>query len=359
MEKYTSKTENVVALKWTQANTGEFVDFITTEAPGEIYIITSGPILRLYRNNTYTCFRINQWAVKGEEGQLYPLSDSDFFEKFQLADEAKDVLALQVDELEGKYTIVSELLEKEKEEVARLTHVIDRDRYIVAAGIVAIETSLKARSWTLEGRGPYEWDDDDYRKEFGIWMTEVYNTTDILHRVSFDKTDCTTDPERIQAARNAAQEIIKQPIRHREMIAADLGLFDVRDAEIAKLKHQLFEVQTELAKYKPNYNNGFCNKCGYFGEVVDNGNHKRPDGSDCPYLIAKTIPVDKLTPEFINISIETIVMMCKALGSIDPNVLITTLQQRMKYELVIEVLQLGIERGKITYNLNGFIVAVN
>lgn len=250
------------------------------------------------------------------------------------------------------------LLKEAVSELERLEHVIDRDRYIVAAGIVAIETSLKARSWTLEGRGPYEWDDDDYRKEFGIWVNEVYNTTDILRRVSFDKTDCTTDPYRIQAARDAAKEIINKPIKHRQMIAADLGLFDTRDAEIIKLKNQLLESQTELTKYKPNYNNGFCNKCGYFGEVVDNGNHKRPDGTECHYLIGKITPVDKNTPEFINTSIETVVMMCKVLGSIDPNVLIAVLQQRMTINLVIEVLQCALERCEITYDSQGFIVAV-
>ena len=275
-----------------------------------------------------------------------------------MIDEVKDALALQVDELEGKYTIVSELLEKERAEVARLMHVIDRDRYVVAAAITAIETSVRSRAWTLEGRGPYEWDDDDYRKEFGLWMNEVYSTMDILRKISFDKTDCTTDPDRVKAARDAAKEILKQPLGHRDMIVADLGLFDKRDSEITKLKNQLLEAQNELVKYKPNYNNGFCNKCGYFGEVVDSGNHNRPDGSDCPYLITKTTPVDKLTPEFINISIETIVMMCKALGSIDPNVLIAALQQRMKFDCVIEVLQLAIERGKITYNPDGFIIAI-
>lgn len=146
-----------------------------------------------------------------------------------------------------------------------------------------------------------------------------------------------------------------------EDYSLDLGLVNLLRETVSELQNlgkTLLETQTELAKYKPNYNNGFCNKCGYFGEVVDNGNHKRPDGSYCHYQIGKTTQVDKLTPEFINLSIETIVMMCKATGSIDPNVLIATLQQRMKFDCVIEVLQIAIETSKITYNSQGFVIAV-
>jgi len=254
--------------------------------------------------------------------------------------------------------ILNSLLKEVVSKIEHLEHVIDRDRYVVAAGIKSVETSIKAREWTLTGRGPYEWDDDDYRKEFGIWMDETYSSLAILRKVAWDKSDCTTDSEKIDRARKAALEIMKRPLGHREMIAADIGLFDPRDSEIVKLKNQLLEAQIELTKYKPNYDNGFCNKCGYFGKVEGQGFHQRPNGTDCHYQIVKTIPVDKLTSEFINISIETTVMMCKALGSIDPNLLISTLQQRMKFDCVIEVLQCALERNQISYNPDGFVVAV-
>jgi len=274
-------------------------------------------------------------------------------------EETVNALALQVDELDGKYAIVSELLEKERAEVARLMHVIDRDRYIVAAGITAIETSLRAREWTLEGRGPYEWDDDDYRKEFGLWMKDVYNATDVLRKISFDKTDCTTDPDRVQAAREAAKEILKQPLGHREMIAADLGLFDKRDIEIRNLKNKLLETQMELVKYKPNHNYSFCIRCGYFGEVPEKGFHRRPDGGDCNYYLGKTVQIDTLTPESKNIFVDTVVMMCQALGSVDPNIILASLQTRMKYAAAIDVLQTCLERGVVDFNSDGYLIASN
>jgi hypothetical protein len=37
----------------------------------------------------------------------------------------------------------------------------------------AILTEIKARAWLREGRGPYEWNDDDYRREAGWCMDAV------------------------------------------------------------------------------------------------------------------------------------------------------------------------------------------
>src|SRR3546814_11363092 len=53
------------------------------------------------------------------------------------------------------------------EEIERLMHVIDRDRYVVAAGIVELTNSIRGRRWICEGRGPYEWGDEEYQLEFG------------------------------------------------------------------------------------------------------------------------------------------------------------------------------------------------
>lgn len=132
------------------------------------------------------------------------------------------------------------------ETIARLMHVIDRDRYVVAAGIVEITNSIRARRWICEGRGPYEWDDDEYQKEFGAALDEVETVLGILGIISFDKTDCTRDEKLVAEARAAGIELVRQwktrkAERMRPMLASDIGLevIDPRDAEIARLKAQV------------------------------------------------------------------------------------------------------------------------
>lgn len=49
---------------------------------------------------------------------------------------------------------------------------------------------IEARNWILEGRGPYEWDDDEYRKEFRYFMDKLKNIllADIAEdKIRFDK----------------------------------------------------------------------------------------------------------------------------------------------------------------------------
>lgn len=274
--------------------------------------------------------------------------------------ERVDALTLENGQLEGKYKIVSDMLTEKMKRIDHLTHVVDRDRYVVAAGITAVESAVRARQWVLQGRGPYEWDDDDYRKEFGIWMEEVYRVMDVLRKVSFDKTDCTTDETKIIAARNAAYEIIKAPIQHREMIAADLGLFDPTIPEITRLRNELKEARDMLKQYEPENNLGYCRICGYCGPVENDGVHLRDDGSKCNYLITKHEPVRELTPEMRPVFLETLVMVCKAHGDkgIDPNDLIRRLQRLMTFDIVIDICQTALERGRIDFNKDAFVIAV-
>lgn len=113
-----------------------------------------------------------------------------------------------------------DLLEGDAE---RLMHVIDRDRYIVAAGIQRIEQAIHSRRWVLEGRGPYTYEqDEEYRAEFSQWLDDVAEALQPFRRVAWDKSDCTRIEERVVAAKEAAKDILKQPLGPRRMIAADI-----------------------------------------------------------------------------------------------------------------------------------------
>lgn len=92
-------------------------------------------------------------------------------------------------------------------EVVRLQHVIDRDRYVAAACLGAIEKVLSSRAHLAEpGRGSYEWDDERYQQEFGLALDEIKEALWPLRRLAKDKTDCATDPDKVVAARAAGHE---------------------------------------------------------------------------------------------------------------------------------------------------------
>jgi len=90
------------------------------------------------------------------------------------------------------------------DEVARLTHFIDRDRYAAAIVLNNIKKVLAGYSWLSEaGRGPYAYDDERYQREFGDALEAIEAALTPLGNLAFDKTDCTTDPALVRAAREA------------------------------------------------------------------------------------------------------------------------------------------------------------
>lgn len=68
------------------------------------------------------------------------------------------------------------------QEMIELTHrldeamVKDTDELVKALNLVRSE--LQARDWIMDGRGPYEWDDDRYRAEVGHLYKAVQPTLD-------------------------------------------------------------------------------------------------------------------------------------------------------------------------------------
>jgi hypothetical protein len=93
------------------------------------------------------------------------------------------------------------------ENVEHLRHVIDRDRYVAAACLGAIEKVLHSRSWLREaGRGSYAYDDERYQQEFGLAFDEITAALQPLRHLAKDKSDCTTDESKVKAAREAGAE---------------------------------------------------------------------------------------------------------------------------------------------------------
>ena len=67
-----------------------------------------------------------------------------------------------IETLEEAEVIIAELKQALKDDESDLWRVTN-----------AVKKAIKGRSWMLEGRGCYAYDDDEYRKEFGYAFDEI------------------------------------------------------------------------------------------------------------------------------------------------------------------------------------------
>lgn len=135
-----------------------------------------------------------------------------------------------------------------------LQHKLDRDRYIVAIGLGTIRKALDGHRWLLEGRGPYEWDDDRYRDEFTAWLENVETATGLLAKLAADLSDCATSEADVRAARDAARAYaVDAPKGHRDMLPADIGLPCPTCQTLSKDRDAVLEEAAERAAFVAGY----------------------------------------------------------------------------------------------------------
>ena len=82
---------------------------------------------------------------------------------------------------------------------AEAANELDRSRIPVA--ITELNAAIRSREWVLDGRGPYSWDDDDYRAEFSLWFRDVKKAVEPFARIATDWHGCPLDPTEIRHAR--------------------------------------------------------------------------------------------------------------------------------------------------------------
>jgi len=68
-------------------------------------------------------------------------------------------------------------LAAERAETVRLKGLLDRDQTGLAAALAEIHRIAVSYSWVTEGRGPYAWDDDEYRAEMGRLIAQIRTIT--------------------------------------------------------------------------------------------------------------------------------------------------------------------------------------
>lgn len=77
----------------------------------------------------------------------------------------------------------------------------ERDRSRIPTALTTLHSAVQSRDWVLEGRGPYEWDDDDYRAEFSLWVNDVREAAKMFAKIASDWHGCPMDQTEIRHAR--------------------------------------------------------------------------------------------------------------------------------------------------------------
>lgn len=88
----------------------------------------------------------------------------------------------------------------------RLTSLLDRDQSGLASAIEHMVKVAGSRAWIAEGRGSYEWNDDDYRKEAGWALQELIDIGKQAISDSGDRRIYAWTPDRDRIAHLEARE---------------------------------------------------------------------------------------------------------------------------------------------------------
>jgi hypothetical protein len=104
-----------------------------------------------------------------------------------------------------EYVTLPELFTAVTKERDELSRQLEFDRTAVADCITAANRELDSRHWLTEGRGSYEWDDDQYRGEFLSAGIAIKAAITPLTKIAADWKGCPTTGEAIRAARRDLQ----------------------------------------------------------------------------------------------------------------------------------------------------------
>lgn len=129
-----------------------------------------------------------QLPIKNGPVQIYPAT------ALEHAETRSFYAAGEVQELTNR-------LEKAEAERDGARQALEHDRSVVVDAVNEIKRAFDQRSWLLDGRGPYEWDDDRYRNEFRGAYDDLAKPIEVLRRIGRDWSNCPTDHEEIMRSR--------------------------------------------------------------------------------------------------------------------------------------------------------------
>jgi hypothetical protein len=114
---------------------------------------------------------------------------------------------------------MAERIAQQEAEIERLREANELDRRSLWGFVKAIDEEITGRMWLIEGRGPYEWDDDKYRQEFGWAVHALQEKLEPLRKIAHDLTNCPETEKGVDSVRKleATVERLKGLLREWRM----------------------------------------------------------------------------------------------------------------------------------------------
>lgn len=85
--------------------------------------------------------------------------------------------------------------------ILELSQQLEYDRTQVADCLSKANKAIDGRYWLTEGRGPYEWNDDNWHKEFFAAAVEIKTALAPLTKIASSWKDCPQTGEEVAQAR--------------------------------------------------------------------------------------------------------------------------------------------------------------
>lgn len=118
----------------------------------------------------------------------------------QVGQRDEEIKRLQLDVANGVTVMVDAVAERDAT-IQALGEQLEHDRSLVADCITKATKAVNSRDWLTEGRGPYEWDDDNWHSEFAAAAKEYIDAVEPMRKVAADWSGCPMDAKAVAAAR--------------------------------------------------------------------------------------------------------------------------------------------------------------
>lgn len=150
--------------------------------------------------------------------------------------------------------------------VSELGEQLEHDRSLVAACVTSAKEAVTVRDWLMEGRGPYEWNDDRWHKEFYAAAKEFLDAIEPMRRVAQNWKDCPMDGAAVAQARIDLKD---------ELAALRLRLDSLTIPAVVKVGTSVLTRDLVWCECKRGISrNGFWNFCPGCGHPIDQESYR-------------------------------------------------------------------------------------
>ena len=131
-----------------------------------------------------------------------------------------------------------------EQQLAAVGEQLEYDRTAVAVCLTSANKAIDMRHWLTEGRGPYEWNDDNWHKEFTAAAIEIKDALTPLTEIAANWKDCPQTTEQVAQARidlkakvaelEAERDRLRDTIQSARILLDGVGHDSVREARLTE-----------------------------------------------------------------------------------------------------------------------------